>query len=184
MPYPATTVLTAEAIVDDADTFVNARLWDYRPLGTTLDQLQTVRQYYDFTDVDIDRYIIDGKQRQVMLSAREMAIDRNPTAANWLNTHFVYTHGYGVAMVPVNAVQPDGLPDLIIRDMPVVSRAGAPDDDAAAHLLRRATVAVGRSRAPRPTSSTILAMTPPVTPPRAGPAPPASTSATASTGCC
>ena len=125
-PYPATTVLTAAAIVNDADTFVNARLWDYRPLGTTLDQLQTVRQYYDFTDVDIDRYIINGKQRQVMLSAREMAIDKNPSAANWLNTHFIYTHGYGVAMVPVNAVQPDGLPDLIIRDMPVVSEPGAP----------------------------------------------------------
>jgi uncharacterized membrane protein (UPF0182 family) len=125
--YPATNVLTGQAIIDDAETFANARLWDYRPLGTTLDQLQTVRQYYDFTDVDIDRYMIDGEQRQVMLSAREMAIDRNPAAANWLNTHFVYTHGYGVAMVPVNGVQADGLPALIIRDMPVVSRAGAPE---------------------------------------------------------
>ena len=125
-PYPATNILTAEALVEDADTFVNARLWDYRPLGATLDQLQTVRQYYDFTDVDIDRYLIDGKQRQVMLSGREMALDRNPTVNNWLNAHFVYTHGYGVAMVPVNAVQPDGLPDLIIRDLPVVSEPGAP----------------------------------------------------------
>ena len=125
-PYPATNILTAEALVDDADTFVNARLWDYRPLGATLDQLQTVRQYYDFVDVDIDRYIIDGKQRQVMLSGREMALDRNPTVNNWLNAHFVYTHGYGVAMVPVNAVQPDGLPDLIVRDLPVVSEPGAP----------------------------------------------------------
>jgi len=124
--YPATSVLTADAVVREADTFANARLWDYRPLGATLDQLQTVRQYYDFSDVDIDRYIIDGKQRQVMLSAREMAIDKNPAAANWLNTHFIYTHGYGLAMVPVNAVQPDGLPDLIVRDMPVVSEPGAP----------------------------------------------------------
>jgi uncharacterized membrane protein (UPF0182 family) len=125
--YPATNVLTEQAIVDDAETFANARLWDYRPLGTTLDQLQTVRQYYDFTDVDIDRYMIDGEQRQVMLSAREMAIDRNPAAANWLNTHFVYTHGYGVAMVPVTGVLPNGDPDLIIKNMPVVSRAGAPE---------------------------------------------------------
>ncbi|MFN8624210.1 MAG: UPF0182 family protein, partial [Chloroflexota bacterium] len=124
--YPATTELTKAAIVEDADTFANARLWDYRPLGATLDQLQTVRQYYDFTDVDIDRYPIDGKQRQVMLSAREMAIDRLPSAATWLNTHFVYTHGYGVAMVPVNGVRPDGLPDLIIKDMPVTSSQGAP----------------------------------------------------------
>ncbi len=127
LPYPATNVLTADAIVDDAETFANARLWDYRPLGTTLDQLQTVRQYYDFTDVDIDRYPINGQQRQVMLSAREMAIDRNPAAANWLNTHFVYTHGYGIAMVPVTGVLPNGMPALIIKDMPVVSREGAPE---------------------------------------------------------
>ncbi len=125
-PYPATNVLTADALVDDADTFANARMWDYRPLGATLDQLQTVRQYYDFADVDIDRYDISGKQRQVMLSGREMALDRNPSVNNWLNAHFVYTHGYGVAMVPVNAVQADGLPDLIVRDLPVVSEPGAP----------------------------------------------------------
>jgi uncharacterized protein len=126
-PYPAINVLTPAALVDDAETFANARLWDYRPLGATLDQLQTVRQYYDFADVDIDRYPIGGRQRQVMLSAREMALDKNPSVNNWLNAHFIYTHGYGVAMVPVNAVQPDGLPDLIIRDMPVVSEPGAPD---------------------------------------------------------
>ncbi len=125
-PYPATSILTPAQVVREADTFANARLWDYRPLGATLDQLQTVRQYYDFTDVDIDRYQINGKQRQVMLSGREMALDKNPSVNNWLNAHFVYTHGYGVAMVPVNAVQPDGLPDLIVRDMPVVSEPGAP----------------------------------------------------------
>jgi len=125
-PYPASAVLTAEAVEEDSETFENARLWDYRPLGASLDQLQTVRQYYDFTDVDIDRYEIDGRSRQVMLSAREMALDRNPAVDNWLNRHFVYTHGYGVAMVPVNAVQRDGLPDLIIRDLPVVSEPGAP----------------------------------------------------------
>jgi uncharacterized protein len=124
--YPASPILSAEAVVEEADTFANARLWDHRPLGATLDQLQTVRQYYDFADVDIDRYVIDGQQRQVMLSAREMALERNPAVANWLNTHFVYTHGYGVAMVPVNAVRADGLPDLVIRDMPVVSEPGAP----------------------------------------------------------
>lgn len=124
--YPATDVLTQDAIVREADTFANARLWDYRPLGATLDQLQTVRQYYDFTDVDVDRYPLDGKQRQVMLSGREMALDRNPSVNNWLNAHFVYTHGFGVAMVPVNAVQPDGLPDLIVKDMPVESVPGAP----------------------------------------------------------
>ena len=89
-----------------------------------------------------------------MLSAREMAIDKNPSAANWLNTHFVYTHGYGVAMVPVNARparRPAG-PDHPGHAGRV--RAGRAGDHPAAHLLRRAPVAVGRSRAPRPTSST------------------------------
>ena len=62
----------------EADTFRSARLWDYRPLGDTLDQLQTVRRYYDFTDVDTDRYTIDGVERQVMLSARELALEQNP----------------------------------------------------------------------------------------------------------
>ena len=147
-PYPATSILTAAALVDDADTFVNARLWDYRPLGATLDQLQTVRQYYDFVDVDIDRYLINGKQRQVMLSGREMALDRNPSVNNWLNAHFVYTHGYGVAMVPVNAVQPDGLPDLH-RARPA-GRLGARSagHHRAAHLLRRATGTLGRDGRP------------------------------------
>ena len=73
--YPASADLGPDALTNEAETFENARLWDYRPLGATLDQLQTVRQYYDFTDVDIDRYPIDGTQRQVMLSAREMALE-------------------------------------------------------------------------------------------------------------
>jgi uncharacterized protein len=124
--YPASTSLSAEAIVDEAETFANARLWDTHPLRTTLDQLQTVRQYYDFSDVDIDRYVIDGRERQVMLSGREMALDKNPAVANWLNSHFVYTHGYGLAMVPVSGVGSDGLPDLLIRDLPVTSQPGAP----------------------------------------------------------
>ena len=124
--YPASTSLSAGAIVSEADTFSNARLWDSRPLRATLDQLQTVRQYYDFTDVDVDRYPIDGREREVMLSAREMALNKNPAVANWLNSHFVYTHGYGLAMVPASGVGSDGLPDLIIRDLPTTSEAGAP----------------------------------------------------------
>jgi len=124
--YPASTSLSADAIVSEADTFSNARLWDDHPLRATLDQLQTVRQYYDFTDVDNDRYPIDGRERDVMLSAREMALDKNPAVANWLNSHFVYTHGYGLAMLPASGVGSDGLPELLIRDLPVTSEAGAP----------------------------------------------------------
>ncbi len=112
--------------VNESDTFTNARLWDYRPLQTTLDQLQTVRQYYDFYDVDTDRYVVDGTLRQVMLSGRELAIDRNPDAKSWVNQRIVFTHGIGLAMVPVNAVTREGQPELWIRDLPPVSTSGAP----------------------------------------------------------
>ncbi len=125
--YNGTATLTADALIRDADTFANARLWDYRPLGTTLDQLQTVRQYYDFFDVDTDRYDIGGKRRQVMLSGREMALDKNPQALTWVNERIVFTHGFGLAMVPVNAVDDQGLPQLIIENLPPVSSDGAPE---------------------------------------------------------
>ena len=116
----------AKIAAEDA-TFRNARLWDYRPLRITLDQLQTIRRYYEFVDVDTDRYVIDGRLRQVMLSARELAKERNPQATSWVNLRITYTHGVGVAMVPVNEVTPEGQPRLLIRDMPPVSTAGAPE---------------------------------------------------------
>ncbi len=118
--------LTAATIAQEDATFKNARLWDYRPLGDTLDQLQTIRQYYDFTDIDTDRYQIAGDLRQVMLGARELAPDKNPQANSWVNQRITFTHGIGVAMVPVNEATPGGLPQLIIRDLPPVSTAGAP----------------------------------------------------------
>src|SRR4051794_11656016 len=125
--YQGTEPLTTEALVSEADTFTNARLWDYRPLQTTLDQLQTVRQYYDFHDVDTDRYLVDGTIRQVMLSGRELAIERNPEARSWVNQRVIYTHGIGLAMVPVNEVTREGQPELWVRDLPPVASNGAPD---------------------------------------------------------
>ncbi|MEX2184278.1 MAG: UPF0182 family protein [Chloroflexota bacterium] len=119
--------LTEAAIESEQDTFRNARLWDYRPLGDTLDQLQRVRRYYDFYDVDTDRYDIDGVQRQVMLSARELALDQNPSATGFVNQRIAYTHGIGAAMVPVNEVANEGQPRLFIRNIPPVSTAGAPE---------------------------------------------------------
>ena len=119
-------VLTQEAIDAESDTFTNARLWDYRPLGATLDQLQRVRPYYDFFDVDTDRYQIDGVQRQVMLSARELAIDQNPNATGFVRRRISFTHGIGAAMVPVNEVANEGQPRLFIRNLPPVSDQGAP----------------------------------------------------------
>ncbi|HEY6571580.1 MAG TPA: UPF0182 family protein, partial [Candidatus Limnocylindrales bacterium] len=125
--YGGAAPLTEAAIRSEADTFTNARLWDYRPLQTTLDQLQTVRQYYDFHDVDTDRYLVNGDLRQVMLSGRELAIDRSTDAPNWVNTRVIKTHGIGVAMVPVNEVTPEGQPTLWIRDLPPTSNSGAPE---------------------------------------------------------
>ncbi|MHB8891683.1 MAG: UPF0182 family membrane protein [Candidatus Limnocylindrales bacterium] len=125
--YSGNQPLTEAAIQGEADTFTNARLWDYRPLQTTLDQLQTVRQYYDFVDVDTDRYIVNGELRQVMLSARELAIEKNTEATSWVNQRIIYTHGIGLAMVPVNEVTREGQPKLWIRDLPPASSDGAPE---------------------------------------------------------
>ncbi len=124
--YAGDQPLTETAISGEADTFTNARLWDYRPLQTTLEQLQTVRQYYAFKDVDTDRYVINGDIRQVMLSGRELAIEKNPLATSWVNQRVTYTHGIGMAMVPVNEVSPEGQPRLWIKDLPPVSSNGAP----------------------------------------------------------
>ena len=124
--YNGTAPLTSAALTVEAPTLANARLWDYRPLQVTLDQLQVVRQYYDFHDVDTDRYMVDGRLRQVMLSGRELAIEKNPSATGWVNTRIIYTHGIGMAMVPVNEVTREGQPQLWIRDLPPTSQPGVP----------------------------------------------------------
>ena len=123
--YEGTSPLTAEAIDNEQATFENARLWDYRPLGATLDQLQTIRRYYDFVDVDTDRYEIGDRVRQVMLSARELDVGGTGTAG-FVNTRVIFTHGIGVAMVPVNEVASEGQPRLFIGDVPPVSVPDAP----------------------------------------------------------
>ena len=125
-PYQGEAALTAQQIQDNAATFQNARLWDYRPLGATLDQLQTVRRYYDFVDVDTDRYAINNQLRQVMLSARELDLAANPGAVGWVNQRIIYTHGIGLVMVPVNEVTPEGQPVLFVKNLPPVSSDGAP----------------------------------------------------------
>ena len=124
--YSGEAALTPSAVQNEAATFQNARLWDYRPLRDTLDQLQTVRQYYDFTDVDTDRYELNGALRQVMVAARELAPENNPQGGTWVNQRITFTHGIGVAMVPVNEATEGGQPKLIIRNLPPVSSDGAP----------------------------------------------------------
>ena len=95
-------------------------MWDWRALQDTLRQIQEIRTYYDFPDIDIDRYEINGSVRQMMLAARELNIEQLPESSrNWINEKLIYTHGYGVTMNPVNGFTPEGLPALILRDMPV-----------------------------------------------------------------
>jgi uncharacterized membrane protein (UPF0182 family) len=111
--------LTAEDIKNHEATIQNIRVWDERPLLQTYRQIQSIRLYYDFNNVDVDRYMIDNQYRQVMLAARELVIDQlPPQAQTWVNRHLIYTHGYGLAMSPVNEVTAEGLPQLMIKDVP------------------------------------------------------------------
>ena len=103
-------------------TLKNIRLWDWRALQDTLRQIQEIRTYYDFPDIDIDRYTIDGELREVMLAARELNVDKLPESSrNWINERLIYTHGYGITMNPVNGFTPEGLPTLYLSNMPVES---------------------------------------------------------------
>jgi uncharacterized membrane protein (UPF0182 family) len=114
------TVPTASLSVDRS-TYNNIRLWDPRPLRDTLNQIQAIRPYYQFGDVDVDRYAISGEYMQVMLTARELVTDLLPQEAqSWVSRQLQYTHGYGVAMTRVNAATQEGLPQLIISDVPPV----------------------------------------------------------------
>ncbi|MCR4402858.1 MAG: UPF0182 family protein [Firmicutes bacterium] len=107
------------------DTVESIRLWDWRPLAQTYKQLQEFRVYYDFNDVDIDRYVMNGRPRQVALSARELSVGELPDQARtWVNERFVYTHGYGLAMSDVNEVSAEGLPRFVIQDIPPKSDRG------------------------------------------------------------
>ena len=112
--------LTAADIANNTETINNVRLWDHEPLLDTFGQLQEIRTYYDFVSVDNDRYLIDGEYRQIMLSSRELNSDSLPNRS-WVNEHLQYTHGFGVAMGPVNQVTEEGLPVLFIQDLPPTS---------------------------------------------------------------
>ncbi len=122
MPFPADAGIDAIDADNNAETLENIRLWDWRALQDTLRQIQEIRTYYDFPDIDIDRYTFDGKVRQMMLAVRELNVDRLPESSrNWINEKLIYTHGYGVTMNPVNGFTPEGLPDLLLGNMPVQS---------------------------------------------------------------
>jgi uncharacterized protein len=120
--FPAETTVDAADPANNQATLQNIRLWDWRALQDTLRQIQEIRTYYDFPDIDIDRYDIDGTTREVMLAARELNVDKLPESSrNWINDKLIYTHGYGITMNPVNGFTPEGLPTLMLSNMPVQS---------------------------------------------------------------
>jgi len=111
--------LTAQDVQNDQVTVNNLRLWDYTQLKETYQQQQTLRTYYTFNDIDIDRYNVNGQYQQLEISARELNTSNLSSAAqNWVNIHLQYTHGYGAAASPVNAADSEGLPNYVVGDLP------------------------------------------------------------------
>jgi uncharacterized membrane protein (UPF0182 family) len=107
---------------ENSTSLENIRLWDWKALQDTLKQIQAIRKYYDFPDVDVDRYQIGGQTRQMMVAAREIAVDKLPDASrNWINQKLIYTHGYGLTMNTANGFTPEGMPKFIVSNMPVES---------------------------------------------------------------
>jgi uncharacterized protein len=126
-PFPAAQTLTARSLADDRATIDNIRLWDWQPLMDSYRQLQEIRTYYKFLDVDVDRYALDGAYQQVMLSAREL--DPGLLASNaqtWVNLHLLFTHGNGVVMSPVTQKSSEGLPLFYLQDIPPAATGGPP----------------------------------------------------------
>lgn len=116
--------LSLESITNNNLTVKNIMLWDYRPLLTTYKQLQVIRTYYNFNDLDIDRYIINNDYRQVMISPREIDLNKLPSdAQTWVNKELIFTHGYGAVVSPVNVVTSEGMPVFFIKDIPPQSNS-------------------------------------------------------------
>ena len=121
-PFPADSGIEAVDPLGNQTTLDNIRLWDWRALQDTLRQIQEIRTYYDFPDIDIDRYQVGGSIRQMMLATRELNVDKLPASSrNWINEKLIYTHGYGVTMNPVNGFTQEGLPAMVLSNMPVQS---------------------------------------------------------------
>ena len=116
----------------------NVRLWDWRAFHDTITQIQALRPYYVFADTDVDRYMIDGQLRQILLAPRELDITQLPDArTRWINPHFIYTHGYGMVMAESNQITADGLPVLFVQDAPPQIKTPEPEAHATGDLLRR-----------------------------------------------
>jgi len=130
--FSAAEDLTAQDVVDSKTTLSNVRLWDPAVVQQSFGQLQTIRPYYEFADVDVDRYMVNGQKRQVLISAREINSSLlADQAQTWVNRHLVYTHGFGLVMSPAAEFDTRGLPRFIIGNIPPVVASqvasGSPD---------------------------------------------------------
>jgi len=134
-PFAGKGTLTRASLDSDAATLRNIRLWDPRPLIDTYKQLQEIRLYYDFMDVDVDRYKIGNRYTQVMLSPRELNVGLLPeNAQTWVNQHLKFTHGSGLVMSPVNQKDSEGLPVFYIKNIPPNSNVGFKVDNPAIYF--------------------------------------------------
>ena len=124
--YSATQSLEMRDLADNQDTVRNIRLWDYRPLLRTFSQIQQIRLYYQFYDVDVDRYRLADGYRQTMLAARELTPELPERARTWVNRHLQYTHGYGFAMSLAAQEGEEGTPTLVVKDLPPAATRDAP----------------------------------------------------------
>lgn len=122
IPFDTDVKLSGTDIVNNEATIKNIRLWDHAPLLKTYSQLQQIRTYYKFFDVDNDRYLVNGQYTQVMLSPRELSYADLPSR-NWINERLIFTHGNGITFGPVSRVSKEGLPEFFIKDIPAVSLA-------------------------------------------------------------
>ena len=118
--------LDMPTIAANRPTIDNIRLWDWQPLTQTFRQLQQIRTYYVFRNVDVDRYWFGNDYRQVVLSARELAEDLPGTGGTWVNRRLQYTHGFGLVMAPAAEKTPDGRPVLTVKDLPPQSPPALP----------------------------------------------------------
>lgn len=117
--FGAAASITAADLAANVGTVENIRVWDHRPLLRTFAQLQEIRQYYDIIDVDSDRYVVNGRQQQVLIAARELNHDQlDVKAKSWINEHIEYTHGYGVVISSASRVGPEGQPEFMVKDIP------------------------------------------------------------------
>ncbi|MGD8843269.1 MAG: UPF0182 family protein, partial [Gammaproteobacteria bacterium] len=117
--FPAGGSFTPATAAENRDLLSEVRLWDWRALDAVYKQFQEIRLYYEFVDVDMDRYSFNGRYRQVMASARELAQDNlAPQSQTFVNRRFKYTHGYGLTLATVSDFTPEGLPNLLVKDIP------------------------------------------------------------------